>query len=140
MTSQIFKPFSILHDECCVSEVILLRVIRACKTAAEEREAVQKECALIRTGFRSEDNEFRSRKLHEIIRVLLIVSLIALLPCFALFIFEFSILFTVSTGHMAKLLYIHMLGYPAHFGQVRVCLTYESIMLTNMLSVLCKGV
>jgi AP-1 complex subunit gamma-1 len=72
----------------------LIRSIRACKTAAEEREVVQKECALvcdfilysfsdiqIRTSFRAEDNEFRCR-------------------------------------NVAKLLYIHMLGYPAHFGQV----------------------
>ena len=59
----------------------LIRLIRSCKTAAEERAAVNKECALIRTTFKEEDNEFRCR-------------------------------------NVAKLLYIHMLGYPAHFGQV----------------------
>eukprot|EP00048_Salpingoeca_helianthica_P023263 m.23318 g.23318 ORF g.23318 m.23318 type:complete len:684 (-) comp8471_c0_seq1:1925-3976(-) len=59
----------------------LIRSIRACKTAAEERDVVNKECALIRTSFRAEDNEYRCR-------------------------------------NVAKLLYIHMLGYPAHFGQL----------------------
>lgn len=59
----------------------LVRSIRACKTAAQEREVVQKECAQIRNGFRAEDKEYRAR-------------------------------------HVAKLLYIHMLGYPAHFGQL----------------------
>ena len=59
----------------------LIRSIRAARTAADEREVITKECALIRTSFREEDNDARSR-------------------------------------NVAKLLYIHMLGYPAHFGQV----------------------
>lgn len=59
----------------------LIRTIREAKTAADEREIVQKECAVIRAGFRQEDNEYRCR-------------------------------------NVAKLLYIHMLGYPAHFGQL----------------------
>lgn len=62
----------------------LIRKIRACKTLQEERDVVQKECALIRTSFKEEDSEARSR-------------------------------------NVAKLLYIHILGYPAHFGQVCVC-------------------
>ena len=62
----------------------LIRKIRACKTLQEERDVVQKECALIRTSFKEEDSETRSR-------------------------------------NVAKLLYIHILGYPAHFGQVCVC-------------------
>ena len=37
----------------------LIRNIRAAKTAAEEREVIQKECAEIRNGFREEDNIFR---------------------------------------------------------------------------------
>ena len=59
----------------------LIRAIRACKTAQDERNLIQKECASIRTSFKGEDNEARARD-------------------------------------VAKLLYIHMLGYPAHFGQV----------------------
>ncbi|XP_022248680.1 AP-1 complex subunit gamma-1-like isoform X3 [Limulus polyphemus] len=59
----------------------LIRQIRACKTAADERAVVQKECAYIRSTFREEDNTWRCR-------------------------------------NVAKLLYIHMLGYPAHFGQL----------------------
>ena len=60
----------------------LIRNIRSCKTAADERALIQKECAEIRNSFREEDNVFRCR-------------------------------------NVAKVLYIYMLGYPAHFGQVR---------------------
>lgn len=59
----------------------LIRAIRACKTAQDERDLISKECAYIRTSFKGEDNDARSRD-------------------------------------MAKLLYIHMMGYPAHFGQM----------------------
>ena len=61
----------------------LIRQIRASRTQAKEREVITKECALIRTSFRSEagQSDFRAR-------------------------------------NVAKLLYIHMLGYPAHFGQL----------------------
>lgn len=37
----------------------LIRSIRACKTAAEERAVVARECALIRTAFKEDDNQFR---------------------------------------------------------------------------------
>uniref|UniRef100_H2ZPK1 AP-1 complex subunit gamma n=1 Tax=Ciona savignyi TaxID=51511 RepID=H2ZPK1_CIOSA len=59
----------------------LIRNIRSCKTAADERAIIQKECADIRNGFREEDTVFRCR-------------------------------------NVAKVLYIYMLGYPAHFGQL----------------------
>lgn len=59
----------------------LIRVVRACKTAQDERDVINKECAYIRTAFKGDDNDARAR-------------------------------------NMAKLLYIHMMGYPAHFGQV----------------------
>jgi AP-1 complex subunit gamma-1 len=59
----------------------LIRAVRACKTAAEERAVISKECALIRTAIREEDEQYRHR-------------------------------------NVAKLMYIHMLGYPTHFGQM----------------------
>ena len=59
----------------------LIRAIRACKTAQDERDLINKECAYIRTSFKGDDNDARARD-------------------------------------VAKLLYIHMMGYPAHFGQV----------------------
>jgi hypothetical protein len=63
----------------------LIRAVRACKTLAEERDTIAKECAAIRTAFKDEDNPYRHR-------------------------------------NVAKLLFIHMLGYPTHFGQVvRTC-------------------
>lgn len=66
----------------------LIRNIRACKTAAEERSVITRECALIRTAFKEEDNHYRHR-------------------------------------NVAKLLFIHMLGYPTHFGQME-CLKLVS--------------
>lgn len=59
----------------------MIRSIRACKTAAEERAVVRKECAAIRSAVSENDNDYRHRNL-------------------------------------AKLMFIHMLGYPTHFGQM----------------------
>jgi AP-1 complex subunit gamma-1 len=59
----------------------LIRAVRACKTAAEERATIAKESAAIRTSFKEELGEYRQR-------------------------------------NVAKLLFIHMLGYPTHFGQM----------------------
>ena len=61
----------------------LIRAVRACKTAAEERGVISTECALIRTAIKEEDEKYRHR-------------------------------------NVAKLMYIHMLGYPTHFGQMEV--------------------
>ncbi|WVZ09812.1 hypothetical protein V8G54_014342 [Vigna mungo] len=59
----------------------MIRAIRACKTAAEERAVVRKECAAIRAAINENDTDYRHRNL-------------------------------------AKLMFIHMLGYPTHFGQM----------------------
>ncbi|KAF6157344.1 hypothetical protein GIB67_004282 [Kingdonia uniflora] len=59
----------------------MIRAIRACKTAAEERGVVRKECAAIRAAVSENDHDYRHRNL-------------------------------------AKLMFIHMLGYPTHFGQM----------------------
>lgn len=59
----------------------MIRSIRACKTAAEERAVVRKECAAIRAAISENDADYRHR-------------------------------------NMAKLMFIHMLGYPTHFGQM----------------------
>nr|KAJ0206615.1 hypothetical protein LSAT_V11C500237150 [Lactuca sativa] len=59
----------------------MIRAIRACKTAAEERAVVRKECASIRASVSDNDNDYRHRNL-------------------------------------AKLMFIHMLGYPTHFVQM----------------------
>ncbi|THU54556.1 hypothetical protein C4D60_Mb10t26340 [Musa balbisiana] len=58
----------------------MIQAIRACKTAAEERAVVRKECAAIRSAISENDQFFRHRNL-------------------------------------AKLMFIHMLGYPTHFGR-----------------------
>jgi len=59
----------------------LIRNVRACKTQADERACIHKECASIRTAFKDENSELRHR-------------------------------------NVAKLLFIHMLGYPTHWGQM----------------------
>ncbi|XP_047322411.1 AP-1 complex subunit gamma-2-like [Impatiens glandulifera] len=59
----------------------MIRAIRACKTAAEERSVIRKECASIRASIGENDPDYRHRNL-------------------------------------AKLMFIHMLGYPTHFGQM----------------------
>ena len=45
----------------------LIRAVRACKTAAEERAIVAQECALIRTAFKEEDIEFRNRNVAKLL-------------------------------------------------------------------------
>ena len=59
----------------------LIRSVRQCKTAAEERDVIAKESAALRNAFREQDTLYRHR-------------------------------------NVAKLMYIHMLGYPTHFGQM----------------------
>lgn len=59
----------------------LIRSIRNCKTAAEERELIAKESAEIRTQLKDEDSPYRAR-------------------------------------NVAKLMFIHTLGYSTHFGQM----------------------
>ncbi|XAR65049.1 hypothetical protein NMG60_11009005 [Bertholletia excelsa] len=59
----------------------MIQAVRACKTAAEERAVVRKECAAIRAAISANDQYYRHRNL-------------------------------------AKLMFIHMLGYPTHFGQM----------------------
>ncbi|KAK6922155.1 Clathrin/coatomer adaptor, adaptin-like, N-terminal [Dillenia turbinata] len=59
----------------------MIRAVRACKTAAEERAVIRKECAAIRAAISENDQDYRHRNL-------------------------------------AKLMFIHMLGYPTHFGQM----------------------
>lgn len=59
----------------------LIRKVRQCKTASEERAVIAKESAMIRTAIREEQVHYRHR-------------------------------------NVAKLLFMHMLGYPTHFGQL----------------------
>ncbi|KAK9814370.1 hypothetical protein WJX72_004689 [[Myrmecia] bisecta] len=59
----------------------LIRAVRQCKTAAEERNVVAKESAALRNAFKEQDTTYRHR-------------------------------------NVAKLMYIHMLGHPTHFGQM----------------------
>ncbi|CAK9182483.1 unnamed protein product [Ilex paraguariensis] len=71
-----------LHCLCLLLQCRdMIRAIRACKTAAEERAVVRKECAAIRASVGDNDQDYRHRNL-------------------------------------AKLMFIHMLGYPTHFGQM----------------------
>ena len=44
----------------------LIRNVRACKTMAEERGVIAKECAMIRTAFKENANEFRHRNVAKV--------------------------------------------------------------------------
>ena len=59
--------------------------MRACKTAAQERETIAKECAALRAAFKETDSPDQDSVRHR---------------------------------NVAKLMFIHMLGYPTHFGQM----------------------
>ncbi|ORX46656.1 hypothetical protein BCR36DRAFT_585122 [Piromyces finnis] len=74
--SNLINKFTALHLKD------LIKAVRACKTAADERAVIAKESANIRTSFKEDDS-------HE-----------------------------SRNNNISKLLYIHMLGYPAHFGQI----------------------
>lgn len=45
----------------------LIRAVRSCKTAAEERGVVAQECARIRTAFKDEEIEFRNRNVAKLL-------------------------------------------------------------------------
>lgn len=74
----------------------LIRNVRACKTAAEERDVIQKECALCRTHIKeqSADSKYRHR-------------------------------------NVAKLLFMHMLGYPTHFAQMEALKLVASVRFSD---------
>ncbi len=65
----------------------LIRNVRACKTAAEERAVIAKECALIRSAFKDEDAKFRARNVAKILYVQLLglFTLLSYFPFFLLF-------------------------------------------------------
>lgn len=78
----------------------LIKAIRATKTLADERALIVKESAAIRTSFKEEGELFPSAFPSSRFTQL------AHADSFA------------RHHNVAKLLYIHMLGYPAHFGQI----------------------
>ena len=48
----------------------LIRLVRGCKTSAEERGVIAKECALIRTRFKSKDNNtYRHRDIAKLLYI-----------------------------------------------------------------------
>jgi hypothetical protein len=111
----------------------MIRLLRACSTLAEERELVAKVCAEIRSALQ---NQGTKHTLHSSIVLVYGLFGTCYLEIYVLFVWDarhlarnedtfelcFSLLLRADDGyrhrHMAKLLYIHMLGYPTHFGQV----------------------
>ena len=47
----------------------LVRLVRSCKTAAEERAVITRESALIRTAFKEENNDFRHRNVQKLLYI-----------------------------------------------------------------------
>jgi AP-1 complex subunit gamma-1 len=47
----------------------LIRAVRACKTAAEERAVITKELALIRNSFKEEEAVYRPRNVAKLIYI-----------------------------------------------------------------------
>ncbi|SCZ97607.1 BZ3500_MvSof-1268-A1-R1_Chr4-3g07292 [Microbotryum saponariae] len=96
----------------------LIKAIRSTKTIADERALIVKESAVIRTSFKEEGESLNLRFLggadteqhHVVIATPLQQRNIrSHLPAKHSF---------TRHHNVAKLLYIHMLGYPAHFGQI----------------------
>lgn len=61
--------FSLLFTSMSVKLRELIRSVRACKTAAEERAVIAKECALIRTAFKEKDNPFHHRNVAKLLYI-----------------------------------------------------------------------
>jgi hypothetical protein len=110
--------------------------VRACKTAAEERAVISKECALIRTAIREGTYSctYSYSRLHTPARAF--TQLYTLIHTYAPYphapppprVLCHAVLATPTltkpehepyrSRNVAKLMYIHMLGYPTHFGQL----------------------
>ena len=91
----------------------LIKQVRQCKTAQEERDVINKESAALRQAFKERDGTYRHR------------SSWAVTSGHALDTRQAGRIDRdpPSPGHLAcrnvaKLLYMHMLGYPTHFGQM----------------------
>lgn len=59
----------------------LIRAVRACKTAAEERAVVAQECARIRTAFKEEDIEYRNRNVAKLLFIHMLGGLVVVALC-----------------------------------------------------------
>ncbi|KAH8921390.1 Adaptor protein complex AP-1 gamma subunit [Atractiella rhizophila] len=85
----------------------LIKAIRATKTLSDERALITKESADIRTSFKTPTTTLTTASGSSLAPYLNIAAGVAGIN-------------TPADLHnnIAKLLYIHMLGYPAHFGQI----------------------
>ena len=63
----------------------LIRSIRECKTAAEERTIIAKECAEIRASFNSTDNTMRHRNISKLLVCLLFFFFFTLVFIYSFF-------------------------------------------------------
>ena len=103
----------------------LIRKVRACKTAAEERAVIAKESAMIRTAIREEQAHFRHRNVAKLLFMHMLGTLatlsfnLALGGCLSSWrMHDISerltlLRFLIVTPHEK-----HNLGYPTHFGQL----------------------
>lgn len=90
----------------------LIRKVRACKTAAEERAVIAKESAMIRTAIKEEQAHYRHRNVAKLLFIHMLGTL---------FIYLLQLVL-LSQGHFhssrSSLSLSLPSGYPTHFGQL----------------------
>jgi AP-1 complex subunit gamma-1 len=59
----------------------LIKAVRACKTAAEEREVIAKESAALREAFREQDQSYRHRNVAKLMYIHMLGACNNLLLC-----------------------------------------------------------
>jgi AP-1 complex subunit gamma-1 len=110
----------------------LIRKVRACKTAAEERAVIAKESAMIRTAIREEQEHYRHRNVAKLLFMHMLgefyrldafrkksssVVLVAKWPFFVFTTFFNTTFSSFLCSQFSYSIIIH-LGYPTHFGQL----------------------
>jgi len=78
----------------------LIRQVRACKTAAEERAVIAKESAMIRTAIREEQEQYRHRNVAKLLFMHMLGKffIIFCLGCFGIWLGRWSCLVKVRAG------------------------------------------
>jgi hypothetical protein len=97
----------------------LIKQVRQCKTAAEERDVIAKESAALRQAFKEQDGTYRHRQAAvDAYRGSQPAGGAGRNVALAQPLHVANLRPPGCCRNVAKLMYIHMLGYPTHFGQM----------------------